>query len=328
MSDKTDAPNKLASGQPADSMLADFIAAQSEMPEIPKNGTANYGKYATLPDVMSKIRPVLNRHRFAVLQFTDKEKDGSEPILVTQLRHLSGKVIASEMPLLLRSKDAQAQGSAITYARRYSLLAMLGLAPDDDDDGQAASNRNQGDASRQSPPKRPAFPTQAQITEIAGYLDALDASRETRDAVASRVKTAKYATAMIEELKKKVAAKQAAEASAESDDVQDTALADQRLAEAEKAVSEPEVVVDDAYKEAITNKLTTLKLSTLGMQRLIKAATDKLTLKLLDDAGWIKLNRELGRYLNNEIPVPDEWRSKAAPAENNTNEAGQVPGEE
>jgi hypothetical protein len=63
-------------------------------------------------------------------------------ILETVLLHLSGEWISGEMFLPLAKGDPQGVGSAITYGRRYGLMAILGMVADDDDDGNAASGHN------------------------------------------------------------------------------------------------------------------------------------------------------------------------------------------
>jgi hypothetical protein len=62
-------------------------------------------------------------------------------MLVTTLVHASGQWIKGEMPIITNKMDPQGLGSAITYYRRYSLAAMIGVAPDDDDDAELAQNR-------------------------------------------------------------------------------------------------------------------------------------------------------------------------------------------
>jgi hypothetical protein len=60
--------------------------------------------------------------------------------LVTQLSHTSGQWFKSYYPIILIKKDAQSQGSAVTYAKRYSLSALVGVcSEDEDDDGEAAT---------------------------------------------------------------------------------------------------------------------------------------------------------------------------------------------
>lgn len=116
-----------------------LVAAQREMPVLPKSATNPHfrSKFVPLDVVIEKALPVLHKHGFAVLQLPTTI-DG-EPALRTRLIHESGETIEDVMLLLPGKTDPQGQGAALTYARRYALTAMLGLAADEDDDGNAAS---------------------------------------------------------------------------------------------------------------------------------------------------------------------------------------------
>jgi len=82
--------------------------------------------------------------------------------LVTTLLHTSGEWISGRRPLHAKTKDPQGIGSAITYARRYDLMAMVGIAPEDDD-AELAMERSKAPPARQPAPtpKPPAKPTAA-----------------------------------------------------------------------------------------------------------------------------------------------------------------------
>ena len=111
--------------------------------------------YADLTAVWQACRKALTDHDLAVVQ-RFKTEDG-ELILETLLIHTSGESISSELPLM-NVKDWHSLGSGITYARRYSLCSLVGIAPDgEDDDGSAAqedSKKAPTAGSRKSYPKR------------------------------------------------------------------------------------------------------------------------------------------------------------------------------
>ena len=111
---------------------------QSEIKDPSKSGKANYGKYVTLDELLESIRPVLSQNGLSFLQFPGG--DGQLITITTVLLHSSGEWIESE-PFTLKPQkvDPQGAGSAVTYGRRYSLSAILGVAWDADDDGTAAS---------------------------------------------------------------------------------------------------------------------------------------------------------------------------------------------
>jgi hypothetical protein len=123
-----------------------LVAAQAEFGAVPKGSVNPFfkSKYAALPDVVAHAAPVLAKHGLSITQsisFVVGMAQGQAPIdtLTTTLLHQSGQYIESEMLLHLPKQDPQGQGSAVTYARRYSYMAILGLVADDDDDGNAAS---------------------------------------------------------------------------------------------------------------------------------------------------------------------------------------------
>lgn len=105
-------------------------------------------KYAPLNDILNLVRPLLSKHGLSVLQ--SPSGDGQNITVTTLITHESGEWIESD-PLTLKADKATAQGagSAITYARRYALSAMLGISSEDDDDGNGASQRTGGKSNPQ-----------------------------------------------------------------------------------------------------------------------------------------------------------------------------------
>tara|TARA_R100000773_G_scaffold43353_1_gene41686 strand:- start:155 stop:790 length:636 start_codon:yes stop_codon:yes gene_type:complete len=106
---------------------------------IEEKDTAQYGKFADLSTVLSTVNPALAANGLAVVH-TTKVVDNKN-ILITNLLHTSGESITSEMFLPVntggRGNPMHQEGGAITYCRRYSLLAILGLnagIPDNDGD--------------------------------------------------------------------------------------------------------------------------------------------------------------------------------------------------
>jgi hypothetical protein len=122
--------------------LAKALAlAQGEFAKIAAERTGQEGhrkyKYADLASFLSAARESLSKHELAVIQ---KPSNVDAMVHVeTVLAHSSGEWISSFLAIKAANDTAKGIGSAITYARRYSLGAMLGLAPDDDDDGTLAS---------------------------------------------------------------------------------------------------------------------------------------------------------------------------------------------
>ena len=106
---------------------------------IEEKDTAQYGKFADLSTVLSTVNPALAANGLAVVH-TTKVVEGKN-VLITNLLHTSGESIISEMLLPNNTggggNPMHKEGGAITYCRRYSLLAILGLnagIPDNDGD--------------------------------------------------------------------------------------------------------------------------------------------------------------------------------------------------
>lgn len=122
-------------------LAAALAKAQGEMKNAGLNKVNPHfkSKYADLPTIRDAVTGVLSKHGLAIAQFTRCGEHGT--VLVTRLMHADGGVIDGEFPLPNLSDQPQKMGSAITYARRYSLAAMCGIAAEEDDDAEAATDR-------------------------------------------------------------------------------------------------------------------------------------------------------------------------------------------
>jgi ERF superfamily len=107
--------------------------------------------YADLVAVWDSCRKELATNGLCVIQTTDVADDGSAD-LITTLAHSSGQWISGRYPLKAIKQDPQGIGSAMTYARRYALMAIVGIVTDDDDDGEQAMGRHAQTQSRPTPP--------------------------------------------------------------------------------------------------------------------------------------------------------------------------------
>lgn len=120
-------------------LYAALAAAQAEMGPALKDSTnpAFKSKYADLASVMSACMPALSKHGVAVLQpaFDD---DTGRYVKTIFVHGDSGESVECRVPLIVAKNDMQGYGSAVTYARRYGLMGMAGIAPEDDDGAAAA----------------------------------------------------------------------------------------------------------------------------------------------------------------------------------------------
>lgn len=123
-----------------------LLKAQSEFKPILRGKTAKIKSeraeysynYADLSDIRETVLQTLTENGLVVTQSPSIFE--GQPALTTTLLHISGQWISDQMLLLIASAGAQGQGSAITYARRYSFTAILGLVTESDDDGAAGSH--------------------------------------------------------------------------------------------------------------------------------------------------------------------------------------------
>ncbi len=138
--DKSEQLNELA---------AALAKAQGKITGASKDKTnpAFMSKYATLDSCWEACREPLSANGLAVIQRV-MEANRNFVSVETLLVHSSGQWVSQTVRLPVDKPTAQGVGSAITYARRYGLSAAVGVAPADDDDGNAAS----GKAVAASPP--------------------------------------------------------------------------------------------------------------------------------------------------------------------------------
>jgi hypothetical protein len=120
-----------------------LLAIQKDQPDLKKDSkNPHFGNtYVSLDAVLEAILPRLTENEILLTQAPTNQN--GVPCLRTRLTHVpTGESVEDVMPLMLVKEDPQAQGSAITYARRYSLLTLLSLTADEDDDGEAARDNS------------------------------------------------------------------------------------------------------------------------------------------------------------------------------------------
>ena len=120
--------------------LASALAIAQGQIENASKGAINphfRSKYADLAEVLNTVRPVLAANGLSLTQMPGMDEVGNVTV-ETMLMHKSGEWLSSVITVPVAKKDAQGVGSAVTYARRYSLAAICGIAQEDDD-GNAAS---------------------------------------------------------------------------------------------------------------------------------------------------------------------------------------------
>ena len=138
-------------------IAAALAKAQGAIQDAAKGGQNRHlgTKYATLTSIWDACRKELSGNSIAVVQAPSTGDDGSV-VLTTRVIHSSGQWLESSMACRPAKFDAQSIGSVTTYLKKYMLAAMVGVAPDDDDDGESAMGRGGNEftpSARQSPSK-------------------------------------------------------------------------------------------------------------------------------------------------------------------------------
>lgn len=143
--------------------LSEALARFQEDIRNPENTATNpqfRSKYAPLNVVINTIKPIMAKYGLSFIQSTGSDVGNESIVVTTLLLHKTGEWIESD-PLTLpayqvkgggvKDFNAQGAGSAITYARRYSLSAILGLSSEDDDDGNGTTSGGHKDTSVNKP---------------------------------------------------------------------------------------------------------------------------------------------------------------------------------
>jgi hypothetical protein len=154
---------------------AELINPEKSLTAIIRTGRPGDGersfRYAPLSSGLDIVRKTMGQHEIATLQTTAIDQTAGMVNLTTTLAHASGEWIASDWPVcpIAETANPQRMGAALTYARRYALFALVGIAGEDDLDApdlcagpnapsstapERALQPDDGNAS--SPPQRPA----------------------------------------------------------------------------------------------------------------------------------------------------------------------------
>ncbi len=141
-------------------LYAALIKAKQDFGSLKVNSDNPYfnSKYLDLAGVQDATDAALHKNGLVVIQTTDITETG-HPVLVTTLAHESGEAIAGRYPLTPKeANNPQSLGGCVTYARRYALMGMLGVSPEDDDGNAASGTGHRPVATTTSTSTAPATP--------------------------------------------------------------------------------------------------------------------------------------------------------------------------
>lgn len=127
-----------------DQLFSALVKVQMDLRGAKKDSSNPFFKssYADLESCWNAAREALVKNGLCVIQTTETVNPHDDnTALVTTLGHVSGQWIRGFLPLNMKAKDPQGQGSAITYARRYAFAAIIGLVQVDDDAEGAMERR-------------------------------------------------------------------------------------------------------------------------------------------------------------------------------------------
>lgn len=173
-----------------------LLSAQKLMGAATKGSANPYfkSKYADLGAVLESCKDLLNSNGVTILQPHLADERGK--FVETLLLHESGEWISGETEIVCsKESDPQAQGSAITYARRYGLQSLLSI-PAEDDDGEAAMNRKNVAPPAKTYPVKAAPKTEVAAATLANAkaMQAVSNGPKPGEAAAEQDKAAAPAT--------------------------------------------------------------------------------------------------------------------------------------
>jgi hypothetical protein len=155
-------------------VYAAFVKAQRAFgPALKAHTNPVYrSKYADLSACIEAVIDGLHGAGFALVQRTEEREGGA--VVETVFLHESGEEISGGKLFVPATKpDAHGYGSALTYARRYSLLAACGLAPEDDD-ANKATGQGKSEGKVVAPTRQPSLAQQGTVTaDQAAIIEAL-----------------------------------------------------------------------------------------------------------------------------------------------------------
>ena len=152
------------------------------------NTKGGYGyNYAPLNEILDDVRPILTKHGFSLVQTVGSE--GGMVSVTTTLIHESGESLGSTFLLppadVKGTNEVQKLGASITYARRYMLTSILGIAGEEDTDGRVEGDRNPPRAN--TPPPKTVEDLGAQLKKAHKMVKAIivgaTTSEENREAM-------------------------------------------------------------------------------------------------------------------------------------------------
>jgi hypothetical protein len=300
-------PEATTTDSPEIQLVKALIAFQTEVETLKKDGTNDVfsSAYVTLPAVKEAIKPLLKKHQLAVVQLPTIAADGRSA-LRTIIMHAAGASIEDTMLLLVAQQNAQAQGSAITYGRRYALMSALGIvAADEDDDGNAGSGKS---APAKTIPKGTGdAPTDDQLRALTNLCRALGATDEQYSKTMALANSKLNAAQLINHYKQKLTnADASTEPTAfEEPPANEPPVVDEQLADGPLLIDG----TPDVSHQVVLERLTNLWLTTKGREEFIAWAICKPVDSVMTNEDWAALDQAITDVQGGIKSIKDEWRA-------------------
>jgi hypothetical protein len=161
-------------------LAAALAKAQAEIEGASKDKLNPHFKsrYADLASVWDACRSPLTGNGLSVVQVP--MASGPTVTVVTMMMHSSGEWLRGDLTMTAQQNTPQSVGSAITYARRYALAAMAGVAPEDDDGEQATRGSGSGNGHHLRPPQNTTAPPPSGQRQAGGVIGGMPLDVRTR----------------------------------------------------------------------------------------------------------------------------------------------------
>lgn len=188
--------NQVAKSESIMKLAEALSKAQGEFGHVKKDSLNPFfkSKYADLASILEAVRPALAKHGLSHVQLAGANAEG-DAVVSTYLLHSSGEFISGELSLPVTKADAQGFGSALTYARRYGLQAILGVAAEDDDDGNGAVDTDGSGRAAKFEKKAAEEMRGLEVIkqfQVNAFVSACATSNRTKDEIAAFLKNLKH----------------------------------------------------------------------------------------------------------------------------------------
>lgn len=276
-------------------IAAALVKLQSEVKTIIKGAkNEHFGNtYAELKDVQEMALPLLSKHGLALTQWPVSR--GDKFYLRSYLVHESGVGMADDIELMLTKRDAQGLGSTITYTRRQTTMAYLGLSAEDDDDGNKAANRQ-------------TKPTAEQISEVRQLCIDLKYPPDQAEARIVSLRTEDQATVAIANLRKNVSERASQIRGDNEATPVFTGSHDQvvPIAVTNKAKAR-QGIVDDSAIANVSEHMLELPINAKAKRGLVSYVVNKPFLKNCTPEEVTKIAEVVDQIKNGTYDIPADW---------------------